>query len=65
MPIPITLNFFPRACKGHIHAVMPFWGIGKLTNMQHDNNDVHGWYRALVQHIFAQLWQWKVVCNVW
>ena len=53
------------AYKGRIHTVIPFPGRGKLTERQQQYNDVHGWYRARVEHLFAQLWQWKVVRNIW
>ena len=53
------------AYKGCIHIVVPFWGSRKLTDRQQQHNDVHSWYGARVEHIFAQLWQWKVVRNVW
>ena len=26
---------------------------------------MHGFYRARVEQLFAQLWQWKIVCNIW
>ena len=65
-PSPRTSSQFEPdgAYKGHIHTVVPFWGRGKLTYRQQGYNNVHGWYCARVEHIFAQLWQWKVVRNV-
>ena len=45
--------------------MIPFPGRGKLSERQQQYNDVHGWYRARVEHLFAQLWQWKVVRNIW
>ena len=53
------------AYKGRIHMVVPFWGRGNLTDRQQQYNDVHSWYHARVEHIFAQLWQWKIVHNIW
>ena len=29
------------------------------------NNMAHGFYRARVEHLFARLWQWRIVRNVW
>ena len=28
-------------------------------------NDIHGFYRARVEHLFGRLWAWKVVRNTW
>ena len=50
---------------GRTHTVVPFWGRGKLSDRQQQYYDVHGWYRTRAEHICAQLWQWKVVRNVW
>ena len=43
------------AYKGGIHTVDPFNGSWKLADRQEEYNDVHGWYHASVEHIFAQL----------
>ena len=36
-----------------------------LRQHQQEYNDVHGFYRARVEHLFARLWQWRIVRNVW
>mmetsp|Transcript_69848 Transcript_69848/g.123156 ORF Transcript_69848/g.123156 Transcript_69848/m.123156 type:complete len:139 (-) Transcript_69848:285-701(-) len=28
-------------------------------------NDVHGWYQARIEQLFAHLWHWGVVRNIW
>ena len=28
-------------------------------------NDVHGFYRARIEHLFARLWHWGIVRNIW
>ena len=38
--------------------------VGKVEDQQ-EYNDVHGFYRARVEHLFARLWQWRIVHNVW
>ena len=46
------------AYKGRIHVIVPFIGRknGTLTACQQCYNDVHGWYRARIEQLFAQLW---------
>ena len=44
---------------------MPFIGRNNLTNQQQDYNDVHGYYRARVEHLFGPLWHWVMVRNIW
>ena len=53
------------AYKGRLHTVVPYIGRKTLTDDQQEYNDVHGFYRARVEHIFARLWQWRIVRNVW
>ena len=38
---------------------------GTLTAHQHYYNDVHGWYRARIEQLFARLWHWGLVRNIW
>ena len=44
--------------KGRIHVIVPFIGRknGTLTARQQCYNDVHGWYRAHIEQLFARLW---------
>ena len=53
------------AYKGRLHTAVPYIGRKTLTDDQQEYNDVHGFYRARVGHLFARLWQWRIVCNVW
>ena len=36
-----------------------------LTARQQCCNDVHGWYRARIEQLFARLWHWGLVRNIW
>ena len=46
--------------KGWVHAIVPFVGRknGTLMAMY---DDVHGWYKAWIEQLFAYLWQWGLV----
>ena len=46
------------AYKGRIHVIVPLIGRknGTLTARQQCYNDVHGWYRARIEQLFARLW---------
>ena len=46
------------AYKGRIHVIVPLIGRknGTLTARQQCYNDVHGWYRAHIEQLFARLW---------
>ena len=60
----------------HFTDAMPISSIGGalsdilfnpkyLTVRQKTYNDVHGYYRARVEHLFAHLWSWRVVRDIW
>ena len=53
--------------KGRIHVIVPFMGRknGALSARQQCYNDVHRWYRARIERLFAQLWHWGLVRNIW
>ena len=55
------------AYKGRIHVIVPFIGRknGTLTARQQCYNDVRGWYRAHIEQLFARLWHWGLVRNMW
>ena len=55
------------AYKGWIHVIVPFIGRknGTLKARQQCYNDVHGWYRAHIEQLFARLWHWGLVRNIW
>ena len=38
---------------------------GTLTARQQCYNDVHGWYRACIEQLFARLWHWGLFRNIW
>ena len=46
---------------------MPFIGRKNdtLSARQHSYNDVHGWYRARTEQLFAHLWHWSLIRNIW
>ena len=46
------------AYKGRIHVIVPFIGRknGTLTACQQCYNEVHGWYSARIEQLFARLW---------
>ena len=65
-------HFFPYECgchdgayKGRVHNHCPFIGRKHLTQRQQEYNDVHGNYRARSEHIFARLWTFKIVRDIW
>ena len=51
--------------KGRTHTVVPYIGWKTLSEDEQEYNDIHGFYRARVEHFFARLWQWRTVRNVW
>ena len=53
------------AYKGRLHVAWPFIGRKILTERQKRYNDVHGFYRARVGHLFARMWHWGIVRNIW
>ena len=53
------------AYKGRLHVAWPFIGRKTLTERQKEYNDVHGFYRARIEHMFARMWHWGIVRNIW
>ena len=55
------------AYKGRAHVIVPSIGRknGTLTAHQQCYNDAHGWYRARIEQLFARLWHWGLVRNIW
>ena len=53
------------AYKGRLHVAWPFIGRKTLTERQKEYNDVHGLYRARIEHLFARMWHWGIVRNIW
>ena len=55
------------AYNGRIHVIVPFIGRknGTLTARQQCYNYVHGWYKARIEELFARLWHWGLVRNIW
>ena len=52
------------AHKGRLHSHVPFIGCKTLTVWQKTYDDIHGYYRARVEHLFARLWSWMVVRDI-
>ena len=48
----------------HPYCRAIYW-CKKLSDNQQEYNDVHGFYCAGVERLFARLWHWKIVHNVW
>ena len=44
------------AYKGRLHVAWPFICRKTLTERQKEYNDVHGFYRARIEHLFARMW---------
>ena len=53
------------AYKGGFHTAVPCIGRKTLSDNQQEHNNLHGFYRARVEHLFARLWHWKTIRNVW
>ena len=49
------------AYKGRLHVVWPFIGRKMLTERQKEYNNVHGFFRARIEHLFARMWYWGIV----
>ena len=49
------------AFKRRLHVAWPFIDRKTLTERQKEYNDVHGFYRAHIEHLFARLWHWGIV----
>ena len=53
------------AYKVRLHVAWPFIGQKTLTKRQKEYNDVHGFCRARIERLFARMWQWGIVRNIW
>ena len=53
------------AYKGRMHSHTPFISRKVLTKREREYTNVHGYYRARVEHLFARLWHWKVIRDIW
>ena len=42
-----------------------FIGRKFLTKWEREYNNVHGYYHARIEHLFACLWHWKVIRDIW
>ena len=54
--------------KGCVHTIVPYIGLNfdlTLIEVQKEGNDMHGFYGARPEHLFARLWQWRIVCHMW
>ena len=46
------------ADKGRLHSHISFMGRKTPTVRQKTYDDIHGYYKARVEHLFAGLWSW-------
>ena len=55
------------AYKGRVHVIVPFigWKNDTLSAHQRSYNDAHGWYQARIEQLFAHLWHWGLIRNIW
>ena len=53
------------AYKGRLHVAWPFIGRKTLTERQKGYNDVHGFCRSRIEHLFARVWHWGIGRNIW
>ena len=53
------------AYKGRLHVVCPFIYRKTLMERQQECNDVHGFCRAHIEHLFAHMWHWSIIRNIW
>ena len=53
------------AYKGRLYVAWPFIGRKTLIELQKEYNDVHGFYRARIEHLFARMWHRGIVRNIW
>ena len=56
-----------RYWEHHGNVIVPFIRRknGTLTARQQCYNGVHRWYRARIEQLFARLWHWGLVRNIW
>ena len=52
------------AYQGRLHYHVPFIGRKTLTVRQKMYDNIHGHYRARVEHLFARLWSGRVVRDI-
>ena len=53
------------AYEGRLHSHTPFIGRKTLTVRQKTYHDIHWYYGARLEHLFAGLWSWRVVHDIW
>ena len=53
------------AYKGRLHVACPFIGRKTLAKRQREYADAYGFYRAHIEHLFARMWHWGIVGNIW
>ena len=41
------------------------WPFIYLTDQQKECNNVHDFCRACVEHLFACMWHWGIIMNIW
>ena len=55
------------AYRGCVHVIVPFNGRknDNLSARQRSCNDVHGWYKAQIEQLFAHLLHWGLIRDIW
>ena len=54
------------AYKGLLQVAWPFIGRKTLPERQKECNDVHGFFRARIEHLFARMSRhWGILRNIW
>ena len=60
----VEVGIHHGAYKGILHSHVHFIGRKTLTVQQKTDNDIHGYHRARVVHLFARLWSWRVLRDI-
>ena len=63
--LKLVLTMAPTRASLRILTAVPYIGCMTLSDNQQEYNGVHGFYCARVEHLFASLWHWRIVCGVW
>ena len=53
------------AYQGRLDVAWPFIGRKTSTKGQKEYNVVHGFCRTRIEHLFARMWHWGIVRNIW
>ena len=59
------MSIHDGTCKERLLSRIPFIGRKTLTVWQKTYDDIRGYYGAWREHLFARLWYWRVVRDIW